>query len=139
MAAFNDFAVDPCIAKQIKACEELKKCLIENQLLKTLNKLETQFGGSSPIVSGNVALRAKLNETYQCLIDAITDAYVEAGETLPPIPPVPTDIDFGSAAAAVQPLSADIKADPMAFLESVMIIEKDGDGLPTFIRCPPAP
>lgn len=135
MSAFNDFAVDPCVAAQMKICIKIKECL---QLkLQIVSKRATkQLAGSGSAVTANIAMRAVMDEHYACLLEELQRAYTLAGETFPSIPTLPTQIDFSAAAATVEPLNTRVNSDPLDYLSPVMTIELDETGTPTFIRCP---
>jgi len=134
MSAFNDFPVDPCVALQIKVCILLKECKLKVLRAKSLQTAK-QFGpGSSTGL--NAELRLSLNNSYLCLIEGLQKAYEIAGETFPFIAPPPTAIDFSVAETLATPTQTRVAADALDFLNSVMTIEFDENGTPTFIRCP---
>jgi len=138
MAAFNDFAIDPCIAAQLKVCLKIKECL-QAKLGPLSAKAAAQLGGnggSSPAISANTQVRATLDDFYACLLENLQNAYNLAGETFPPIPTLPSSVDFGPSAALASPIADRAAAGALDFLSSVMTIEFDGNGNPTFIRCP---
>jgi len=136
MATFNDFAVDPCVAAQIKACLLVKACLLEK--LRPINRrVQKQIGPSGKSASINSTLRITLNDVYTCLVEELQRAYEAAGEiaNFPVLPPFPTAIDFQTSADVAAPVNVRVTSDPLEFLSSVMTIETDSTGTPTFIRC----
>lgn len=138
MSAFNDFAIDPCIATQLKVCIQIKECL-QAKFGPLAAKAALQLGGdsgSSSAISANADVRVALDDFYQCVIDGLQAAYTTAGETFPPLPSPPSSVDFGPSAALASPIADRANAGPLDFLASVMTIEFDGNGNPTFIRCP---
>lgn len=135
MAAFNDFAIDPCIALQLKICIAIKECRLK-ELRPRSKKSSKQLAGEGSSVGINADIRIALNETYDCLLEALETAYINAGETFPAIPAIPDSVDFSAAEGISAPTQVRIDADPLAFLLSAIIIETDENGTPTFIRCP---
>ncbi len=135
MASFNDFAIDPCIALQLKLCIAIKQCKLK-ELRPKAKKSSKQLVGDGSSIESNASIRLALDETYACLIGALQNAYTIAGETFPTIPTLPSSIDFSAAETIGAPVQARIDANPLDFLLSAVIIETDENGTPTFIRCP---
>lgn len=135
MASFNDFAIDPCVAAQLKICLQIKECLLRKYQPAT-SKVTRQLGGAGSRNTLNASLRENLDTHYVCLLAELERAYTLAGETFPSIPTLPSQIDMSAAAATAAPLQARVDADPLDYLSSVLTVEFDDDGNPTFIRCP---
>lgn len=138
MSAFNDFAIDPCVADQLKVCIQVKQQLLA-KLGRLATKASSQLGGTSgtsAAITSNTAIRTTLDEFYTCLLTNLQNAYTLAGETFPALPSSPDPIDFSPSAGLAAPIVDRANAGPLDFLSSVMTIELDESGNPTFIRCP---
>jgi hypothetical protein len=116
-------------AQAIKACME--KALCEQAALDLPSLQQGMQVGLDKATSFQVSLGGQ----NDCLIDAMTAAFTEAGESMPGLPSPPSIPDLTDSQTAVDDIASSLSAiaDPLSVFGGVITITFDGNGLPTQI------
>ena len=132
--ALQSFVPDIATALAIQACVASKTCLMKELDVPSLSTGIT--AGVDLAVSLDASLSTPGSGVDVCLVAAVTEAFVIAGETLPTIPPPAAVPDMSASATAATDLSNAVAAlvDPLGALGGVVDITFDGNGLPTLIE-----
>lgn len=129
MAEPCDFVPDPCAALAIRACIQAKECILE---ALNFNGLEAGIGDMGGV---SADLRVSMNAEAECMTAALEATFEAAGCPFPTVPDPPAPPDLSVCEDALSNISADV-SDPLGFLEGLMTIEFDSEGLPTRITVP---
>jgi len=120
-----DFIPDACAGASIFDCFALKECNLSeiiNDLENPLSDLAAGFDASFGVV---VEIQATLDLLDACIVAAVTEAFIIAGEPFPTLPPPDIPADFSSVSDELTDMADEITT-PLGYLDSIFTLEDDG-------------
>lgn len=122
-----EFVPDACCARAIQLALQARACVTIE--LELGGYQETFEAGAGIALGAETALQSK----FDCLVEAFTRAFEQAGCDLPPLPERPEPPDFSECESIVQDLVSQ-GSNPLAALGGLIEIEYDETFYPTLIR-----